>query len=467
MRFFLAFVTLLALAYANPLLNLTQEELAKKTWVVLAAGSFTFKDYRHQSDICHAYQVMRKLGIPEERIIVVMEDNIANNPLNKHPGKIFNEPNGPDVYQGVPHDYTGDQATKENYVRILLGEKMTVGSKKSLLSGPDDNVFIVFSGHGNTDYMCVLDGELHSNEWQIILNYMAEQKMFKNLIMYIESCFSGSLFYRLVLPPNVYVTTAAPVGQSSFSMFYDPDLDTSLADEYSYHWMHDTETNNNERHTFDEQFSYIQSQVGTSQVCRYGSKTLAKSTLKNFFGSSQIALAKPHQEVNISTAIPAIELPLYSARQQFERNKTDDNLKKLNKEIAVKTMVDNIGISIVSAAVPSVPRLATPPCTQCSSSCDCFYYCVKKYGDEYCSFECCNDQSCYEDPPSRFGAPHHQRLECLYTLTHEYYKHCSFKHPYISHNEHLFRRICKQKSANVTSAIEAIHTLCPDLHALL
>lgn len=37
----------------------------------------------------------------------MMFDDIANSVENPVPGKIFNRPNGPDVYAGVPKDYTG------------------------------------------------------------------------------------------------------------------------------------------------------------------------------------------------------------------------------------------------------------------------------------------------------------------------------------------------------------------------
>ena len=33
-------------------------------WVVLVAGSNTYNNYRHQSDIFHAYQVAKLGGIP-------------------------------------------------------------------------------------------------------------------------------------------------------------------------------------------------------------------------------------------------------------------------------------------------------------------------------------------------------------------------------------------------------------------
>ena len=35
-------------------------------WAVLVAGSSGYGNYRHQADICHAYQIMKKNGIPED-----------------------------------------------------------------------------------------------------------------------------------------------------------------------------------------------------------------------------------------------------------------------------------------------------------------------------------------------------------------------------------------------------------------
>ena len=46
-------------------------------WAVLVAGSDGYWNYRHQSDVCHAYQILKKNGIPEEQIIVIAKDDIA------------------------------------------------------------------------------------------------------------------------------------------------------------------------------------------------------------------------------------------------------------------------------------------------------------------------------------------------------------------------------------------------------
>jgi legumain len=47
-------------------------------WAVLVAGSNGFWNYRHQADICHAYQVLVKNGFPADNIILMAYDDIAN-----------------------------------------------------------------------------------------------------------------------------------------------------------------------------------------------------------------------------------------------------------------------------------------------------------------------------------------------------------------------------------------------------
>ena len=49
------------------------------TWALLIAGSNEYMNYRHQADVCHAYQILHAHGISDDHIIVMMYDDIANN----------------------------------------------------------------------------------------------------------------------------------------------------------------------------------------------------------------------------------------------------------------------------------------------------------------------------------------------------------------------------------------------------
>ena len=92
-----------------------------QVWAVLVAGSRGWDNYRHQADVCHAYQVgdrrtdkykttrnilltlkvLHGHGVPDENMIVMMYDDIAYSPDNPHQGEIYNQPGGENVYAGV------------------------------------------------------------------------------------------------------------------------------------------------------------------------------------------------------------------------------------------------------------------------------------------------------------------------------------------------------------------------------
>ena len=46
---------------------------------------------RLQADVCHAYQILHRNGVPDENIVVMMYDDIADNGLNPNPGVIINK----------------------------------------------------------------------------------------------------------------------------------------------------------------------------------------------------------------------------------------------------------------------------------------------------------------------------------------------------------------------------------------
>ena len=105
----LALITLLGFAAASD------------HWAVIVAGSNGWWNYRHQADACHAYQIVKNNGIPESNIIMMAYDDIANNSENPFPGKLFNRPDGQDVYAGCNIDYTGSSVTPSNFLNILKG----------------------------------------------------------------------------------------------------------------------------------------------------------------------------------------------------------------------------------------------------------------------------------------------------------------------------------------------------------
>ncbi|KAI5629846.1 legumain precursor, partial [Silurus asotus] len=70
---------------------------------------------------------------------------------NPFPGNIINVPEGPDVYSGVPKDYTGEHVSAANFLAVLRGDSQAIsksGRKKVIRSRANDSIFIYLSDHG-------------------------------------------------------------------------------------------------------------------------------------------------------------------------------------------------------------------------------------------------------------------------------------------------------------------------------
>ncbi|VDP73577.1 unnamed protein product [Echinostoma caproni] len=104
-----------------------------KHWAVLVAGSNGWDNYRHQSDVAHAYQLVRKNGIPPQNIITMMYDDIARHPNNPFRGKLFQDYTHQDVYAGINIDYRGAEVTVSNFLRILKGDAALKAAGKKVL----------------------------------------------------------------------------------------------------------------------------------------------------------------------------------------------------------------------------------------------------------------------------------------------------------------------------------------------
>ena len=102
-------------------------------WAVLVAGSNTWSNYRHQSDIFHAYQILIKNNFDPNHIITFAYDDIAKNVKNPFRGKVFNKPTnkepGVDVYEGVKIDYASKDVNPENFLHVLEGNKTAMSGK--------------------------------------------------------------------------------------------------------------------------------------------------------------------------------------------------------------------------------------------------------------------------------------------------------------------------------------------------
>lgn len=316
----------------------TEEPDGGKNWVVIVAGSNGWYNYRHQADACHAYQIVHKNGIPDEQIVVMMYDDLANSEDNPTPGILINRPNGTDVYKGVPKDYTGEDVTPENFLAVLKGDSSKVkgGSGKVLKSGPKDHVFVYFTDHGAPGILAFPNDDLQVDDLQTTIKYMHTNKKYKRMVFYIEACESGSMMNHLPANIDVYATTAANPHESSYACYYDEKRDTYLGDWYSVNWMEDSDVEDLSKETLLKQFKIVKSHTNTSHVQQYGNKTLAHMKVVAFQGNHK-ANSQPApmtlQPITNLDLTPSPDVPLAILKRKMMASNDITRVRGLLMEI--------------------------------------------------------------------------------------------------------------------------------------
>ena len=260
-------------------------------WAVLVAGSNSWENYRHQADICHAYQILHENGYPDSNIIVMMYDDIAFNKDNPYKGVIINDINKNNVYVNVPKDYIGDDVNPSVFLNVLMGN----ATGKSLNTGPDDNIFIYFADHGGPGLICFANYQaLYSHELIQTFQWMYDNKRYNQIVFYMESCYSGSMFNGLLDPSlNIYAVTASTPDSKSFACCFDEHVMNYLGDEWSVFFLENSDNFENLLYdSFNDQYNYLANVTTSSTPCQYGNMNVAKEFLSNFLVDNNLQQCK-------------------------------------------------------------------------------------------------------------------------------------------------------------------------------
>ncbi|XP_014274709.1 legumain [Halyomorpha halys] len=309
------------------------ERSSGKIWVFLAAGSKGWTEYRHQADIYHAYHIVRRNRIPNENIVVMVNDDIAHHDSNPTPGVVINYPGGPNVYEGLLKDYTGLDVTPINFLNILTGNKTAmegIGSGKVIESGPDDVIFLNFVGHGTHGVLMFPNNQLFADDFINAIKNMKNENRFSKMVIYIEACFAGSLFDNM-LPDdiNVFVVTAADSREPSSGCFRDDEQKTWLSNVFSTLWMSFAEHESFSEESLHHLYEKVRSYTNTSHPQEYGDLDLGEMKLKYILGQRK---KKSRRRMPPYTPLPtdvvnSMDIPLQIIIDQI-RAATDPVKKK-------------------------------------------------------------------------------------------------------------------------------------------
>jgi len=286
--------------FAATLLAATAAAATSDHWAVIMAGSNTYSNYRHQADSHHAVKIMLDNGIPRDQIIHLAYDDIAQNRMNPFPGQLFNKPTpsgtpGVNVYDQSEIDYSGSAVNKENFLNVLKG--IDTGAGPVLKSDENSRVFVYFVDHGGAGLICTPQGSsdwIYADELDSTLQYMKDNSMFKELVFYLETCESGSMFPNLNADENIYAMTASNATQSSWGAYCGSEayvdgtnIGSCLGDLFSINWMEDTEANNIATESLQTQQDTVTKLTNRSPVCTFGNFDFLSEPIGDFQGTCE------------------------------------------------------------------------------------------------------------------------------------------------------------------------------------
>ncbi|KAJ9610716.1 glycosylphosphatidylinositol anchor biosynthesis [Cladophialophora chaetospira] len=214
-------------------------------WAVLVSTSRFWFNYRHLANTLSLYRTVKRLGIPDSQILLLLPDDMACNPRNAFSGTVYsNADRRMDLYgENVEVDYRGYEVTVENFIRLLTDRwEEGVPASKRLQTDEGSNILIYMTGHGGSEFLKFQDSEEISS-WDLAdaFSQMREKKRYNEMLFMIDTCQANTL-YRQFYAPGVIATGSSEEDESSYSHHADNDVGVAVIDRWTYYVLEFLET---------------------------------------------------------------------------------------------------------------------------------------------------------------------------------------------------------------------------------
>lgn len=248
-------VTMLCVAIACciPLASAATSDGHTNNWAVLVCSSRYWFNYRHMANTLGMYRTVKRLGIPDSHIILMLADDVACDARNEFPAAVYaNSGRQLDLYGsgvddaqgkggngigvGVEVDYRGYEVNVENFLRVLTGRTPPeLPPSKHLLSDASSNVFVYLTGHGGNEFLKFQDNEeVSAHDLGDAIAQMWGRKRYNRMLLMVDTCQANTL-YGEIRSPNVIATGSSGLGENSYSHHNDRDIGVAVIDSYTHY----------------------------------------------------------------------------------------------------------------------------------------------------------------------------------------------------------------------------------------
>ncbi|EGW35204.1 uncharacterized protein SPAPADRAFT_58405 [Spathaspora passalidarum NRRL Y-27907] len=217
-------------------------EVGKHTnnWAVLVSTSRFWFNYRHMANVLSLYRTVKRMGIPDSQIILMLSDDVACNSRNAFPGTVFNNMDQAiDLYgDSIEVDYRGYEVTVENFIRLLTDRWDDEQPRsKRLLTDENSNIFIYLTGHGGNEFLKFQDAEeIGAYDIADAFAQMHEKKRYNEIFFMIDTCQANTM-YEKIYSPNILAVGSSAFDESSYSHHSDMDIGVAVIDRFTYYTL--------------------------------------------------------------------------------------------------------------------------------------------------------------------------------------------------------------------------------------
>ena len=255
------------------------------------------------ANVLSMYRTVKRLGIPDSQIILMLSDDVACNPRNLFPGSVFNNADrGLDLYgDSIEVDYRGYEVTVENFIRLLTDRWGPDHPRsKRLLTDENSNIFIYMTGHGGNEFLKFQDAEEISS-WDIAdaFEQMHEKKRYNEIFFMIDTCQANTMYSKFY-SPNILAVGSSELDESSYSHHSDVDIGVAVIDRFTYYNLEFLETieKNSTKTIQDLIDSYTLEDIHSHAGVRTDlfKRNLSDVLITDFFGNVQNVVAQPTED---------------------------------------------------------------------------------------------------------------------------------------------------------------------------
>ncbi|KAK7689428.1 glycosylphosphatidylinositol anchor biosynthesis [Cerrena zonata] len=255
------------------------------------------------------YRTVKRLGIPDSNIILMLADDAACNSRNKFPGCVYPAAaRDLDLYgDNIEVDYRGYEVTVENFIRVLTGRMdSSVPRSKRLLSDDRSNVFVYMTGHGGNEFLKFQDNEeISAFDIADAFEQMWQKKRYNEIFFMIDTCQANTMYSKFY-SPNILATGSSKLDENSYSYENDMDLGISVIDRFTHYVLRFMESvNKTSQATMQDLFDmYDPDKFASHAGVRSDlfNRPIDQTLITDFFGGvSQAEVLAPEEEFYYSS----------------------------------------------------------------------------------------------------------------------------------------------------------------------